>query len=109
MDKIWKYQNPVSVNFGEGSFEKIPEFIDGRNYALITYSDDQFTSYTHSITKASGKPAILINDIAEYQNQNKCCPVICRHGGHYMDYCCLISVNINIIDQETTLIQNITQ
>lgn len=64
MDKIWKYQNPVSINFGEGSFEKIPEFIDGRNYALITYSDDQFTSYTHSITKASGKPAILINDIA---------------------------------------------
>ena len=64
MDKIWKYQNPVSINFGEGSFEKIPEFIAGRNYALITYSDDQFTSYTHSITKASGKPAILINDIA---------------------------------------------
>ena len=64
MDKIWKYQNPVSINFGEGLFKKIPEFIDGRNYALITYSDDQFTSYTHSIIKASGKPAILINDIA---------------------------------------------
>ena len=31
-------------------------------------------------------------------------PVICRHSGYYMDYCCLISVNINIIDQETTLI-----
>ena len=64
MNKIWNYQNPVSINFGEGIFEKIYQFIGGRNYALITYSDDQFTSYTHSITKASGKPAILINDIA---------------------------------------------
>ena len=33
-------------------------------------------------------------------------PVICRHSGYYMDYCCLISVNINIIDQETTLISD---
>ena len=64
MNKIWNYQNPVSINFGEGIFEKIYQFIGGRSYALITYSDDQFTSYTHSITKASGKPAILINDIA---------------------------------------------
>ena len=48
-----------------------------------------------------------INNISEDQNQNKCCPVICRHGGHYMDYCCLITVNINIIDQETTLLSQI--
>ena len=64
MDKIWNYQNPVSINFGEGIFEKIHQFIGGRNYALITYSDDQFTSYTHSLIKTSGKPALLINDIA---------------------------------------------
>ena len=64
MDKIWNYQNPVSINFGEGIFKKIHQFIGGRNYALITYSDDQFTSYTHSLIKTSGKPALLINDIA---------------------------------------------
>ena len=64
MDKIWNYQNPVSINFGEGIFDKIHQFIGGRNYALITYSDDQFTSYTHSLIKTSGKPALLINDIA---------------------------------------------
>ena len=64
MNKIWNYQNPVSINFGEGIFKKIHQFICGRNYALITYSDDQFTSYTHSLIKTSGKPALLINDIA---------------------------------------------
>ena len=64
MDKIWNYQNPVSINFGEGIFKKIHQFIGGRNYALITYPDDQFTSYTHSLIKTSGKPALLINDIA---------------------------------------------
>ena len=64
MDKIWNYQNPVSINFGEGIFKKIHQFIGGRNYALITYSDDKFTSYTHSLIKTSGKPALLINDIA---------------------------------------------
>jgi len=64
MNKIWNYQNPVSINFGEGIFEKIHQFIGGRNYALITYSDDQFTSYTRSLIKTSGKPALLINDIA---------------------------------------------
>ena len=64
MNKIWNYQNPVSINFGEGIFKKIHQFIGGRNYALITYSDDQFTSYTHSLIKTSGKPALLINDIA---------------------------------------------
>ena len=63
MDKIWNYQNPVSINFGEGIFDKIHQFIGGRNYALITYSDDQFTSYTRSLIKTSGKPALLINDI----------------------------------------------
>ena len=64
MDKIWNYQNPVSINFGEGIFDKIHQFIGGRNYALITYSDNQFTSYTRSLIKTSGKPALLINDIA---------------------------------------------
>ena len=64
MDKIWNYQNPVSINFGEGIFDKIHQFIGGRNYALITDSDDQFTSYTRSLIKTSGKPALLINDIA---------------------------------------------
>jgi len=64
MNKIWNYQNPVSINFGEGIFKKIHQFIGGRNYALITYSDDQFTSYTRSLIKTSGKPALLINDIA---------------------------------------------
>lgn len=63
MDRIWKYQNPVSINFGHGSFEKTHQFIDGRKYALITYSDDQFTSYTRSLIKAAGKPSLLINDI----------------------------------------------
>ena len=64
MNKIWNYQNPVSINFGEGIFEKIHQFIGGRNYALITYPDDQFTSYTRSLIKTSGRPALLINDIA---------------------------------------------
>ena len=64
MDKIWNYQNPVSINFGEGIFDKIHQFIGGRNYALITYSDNQFTSYTRSLIETSGKPALLINDIA---------------------------------------------
>jgi alcohol dehydrogenase len=63
MDRIWKYQNPVSINFGQGSFEKTHQFINGRKYALITYSDDQFTSYTRSLIKAAGKPSLLINDI----------------------------------------------
>ena len=36
----WKYVNPVSITFGEGSLLSLKEKLAGRRYCLITYSDN---------------------------------------------------------------------
>ena len=62
--KMWSYNNPVRILFGNDGFASIASLIDGRSYALVTYPDSPFQTLTDYMTKAAGKPLIVVNDIA---------------------------------------------
>ena len=34
---VWRYGNPVQIEFGVDIFNKLSELIGGRRYALVTY------------------------------------------------------------------------
>ena len=36
---MWRYRNPVDVQFGTGAFERIGDVLAGRSYCLVTYDD----------------------------------------------------------------------
>lgn len=61
---MWTYRNPVRVEFGQGSFETLQDHIDGRNYALVTYSDCYFASLSEQLSEAAGSPVAVVNDVA---------------------------------------------
>lgn len=64
MKKMWSYNNPVRILFGNDGFASIASLIDGRTYALVTYPDAPFQTLTEYLTEAAGKPLIVVNDIA---------------------------------------------
>ena len=61
---MWSYNNPVKILFGNDGLASIASLIDGRSYALVTYPDSPFQTLTDYMTKAAGKPLIVVNDIA---------------------------------------------
>ena len=39
---VWSYCNPVRIEFGADSFDKLPALIGKRAYALVTYGEPFF-------------------------------------------------------------------
>ncbi len=39
---MWSYRNPVEIDFGAGSFDRLPALIAGRPFALVTYGEPIF-------------------------------------------------------------------
>lgn len=61
---VWKYGNPVQIEFGVDSFNKLSELIGGRRYALVTYGEPFFDELAGRLTKAAGAPVLVIRDVA---------------------------------------------
>ncbi|WP_264214126.1 iron-containing alcohol dehydrogenase PsrA [Leisingera thetidis] len=61
---MWNYSNPVKITFGDGGFNKLPELIGRRAYALITYPEAPFTDLAEKLVQAAGPAALIIDDIA---------------------------------------------
>ena len=61
---VWKYGNPVQIEFGVDSFAKLPELIGGRRYALVTYGEPFFDGLASRLKTAAGAPVLIINDVA---------------------------------------------
>ncbi|MBL4906166.1 MAG: iron-containing alcohol dehydrogenase, partial [Sneathiella sp.] len=60
---VWAFENPVKINFGKGTFDSVPEIINGRPYCLVTYNEPYFDTLTASLSAIAGPPTILINNI----------------------------------------------
>jgi phosphonate metabolism-associated iron-containing alcohol dehydrogenase len=60
----WKYGNPVQIEFGVDTFDKLPELIGGRQYALVTYGEPFFGELAQRLEKAAGASALTIRDVA---------------------------------------------
>lgn len=61
---MWRYHNPVGIMFGQGGFAELPRLVDGRSYALVTYPDTPFAHLAERLTSISGKPTVVIDDVA---------------------------------------------
>jgi alcohol dehydrogenase len=58
-----EFFNPVKAIFGPGSFDRIPELIGDRPYAVVTYSEPYFTGLVDRLAQAAGKAAIVIDNV----------------------------------------------
>jgi len=61
---VWKYANPVQIEFGVDSFNKLSDLIGGRNYALVTYGEPFFGELAARLKKTAGAPVLVISDVA---------------------------------------------
>lgn len=61
---MWRFQNPVKILFGQGCFNNIGDSLKGRAYALTTYGDPVFDSYSKQLHNLTGIPALTINDVS---------------------------------------------
>ena len=64
---MWRYRNPVDVQFGTGAFERIGDVLAGRSYCLVTYDDANggrvFAELTRRLAALAGEPAALVRNI----------------------------------------------
>ncbi|MEH2611282.1 phosphonoacetaldehyde reductase [Bradyrhizobium sp. AZCC 1693] len=61
---MWRYGNPVQVEFGIDSFAKLPDLIGRRRYALVTYGEPFFDDLAGKLEKTAGRPALVVRDVA---------------------------------------------
>lgn len=61
---VWKYANPVQIEFGVDSFNKLSELIGNRRYALVTYGEPFFGELEGRLSKSAGAPVLIISDVA---------------------------------------------
>lgn len=61
---MWRYGNPVQIEFGVDSFNKLPDLIGGRRYALVTYGEPFFEELASRLKKTAGAPVLNIIDVA---------------------------------------------
>ena len=71
---VWKYTNPVQIEFGVDSFAKLPGLIGKRRYAIVTYGEPFFDMLVSGLAKDAGAPGLIIRDVApnpDYQLLNE--------------------------------------
>ncbi len=61
---MWRYTNPVRIEFGVDSFAGLPGLIGKRRYALITYGEPFFDELSARLEKTAGAPALTIRNVA---------------------------------------------
>lgn len=61
---VWKYVNPVQIEFGSGSFGKLAQLIGSRRYALVTYGEPFFDDLATQLRDSAGEPVLIIRDVA---------------------------------------------
>ena len=53
---VWSYCNPVRIEFGADSFDKLPALIGKRAYALVTYGEPFFDELERRLRSATLPP-----------------------------------------------------
>jgi phosphonate metabolism-associated iron-containing alcohol dehydrogenase len=61
---VWKYGNPVQIEFGVDSFNKLSELIGARRYALVTYGEPFFDELVSRLEMTAGAPVLIVKDVA---------------------------------------------
>ena len=81
---MWSYRNPVEIDFGAGSFDRLPALIAGRPYALVTYGEPIFAALAARLAGLAGPPAVTIDEVAPNPDF-AALPGCCRRLGEARD------------------------
>ena len=57
---VWRYGNPVQIEFGVDSFARLPDLIGKRRYALVTYGEPFFDGLASGLENLASEP----NDVS---------------------------------------------
>lgn len=61
---MWRYRNPVAIDFGPGAFEGLGAAVAGRAYALVTYADPEpFDGLVRRAAVLAGPPVCVIRNV----------------------------------------------
>src|SRR5690349_19684295 len=64
---MWRYRNPVEVQFGAGTFDRLGSVLGGRAYCLVTYDDANggglFAELARRVAALAGEPAAVVRNI----------------------------------------------
>jgi alcohol dehydrogenase len=61
---MWRYHNPVRIEFGAGAFGQLGRFVAGRAYALVTYGDAApLKTWIERAAELAGAPAATIDNV----------------------------------------------
>jgi len=60
----WTYSNPVQIEFGVDSFDKLVALIGRRAYALVTYGEPFFAGLERRLEAGAGAAQLTIRDVA---------------------------------------------
>lgn len=60
---MWRFSNPVEVQFGKGVLSQLPELLKGQRYALLTYDEPWFQALSEQVIADCGKPVTILNRI----------------------------------------------
>ena len=60
---MWRYRNPVQIEFGAGSFDTLFDHIGDRRYGLVTYAEPFFDDLATTLAAKAGTPVVIINDV----------------------------------------------
>lgn len=58
-----EFHNPVKAIFGAGSFDKLPDLIADRDYAIVTYDEDFSNRLVCRLEAAGSRAAVIINNV----------------------------------------------
>jgi phosphonate metabolism-associated iron-containing alcohol dehydrogenase len=61
---VWKYANPVQIEFGVDGFAKLPALIGKRRYAVVTYGEPFFDALVKGLENDAGAAVLTIRDVA---------------------------------------------
>jgi len=56
------YNNPTRISFGRDAFDRLPDYIAGRRYALVTYGDAPFATLAQRLD-AVAPPSLILADV----------------------------------------------
>lgn len=73
---MWRFENPVDIRFGAGTFDRVSDIIDGRPYCLVTYGEDYFAGLGKTLAGKAGTAQVIIDNITpnpDFQTLSQSC------------------------------------
>ena len=80
---MWAYFNPVRVEFGADTFNRLSDRIAGRAYGLVTYPDAPFRVLADALAQEAGESVAVVCDVApnpDFQLLESQCSVFACEG-----------------------------